>query len=85
MAAAAAYRGLSLANLMKALTGTVAVSAPYFDHRGQVTGSVGLYGPNARVSDQKMLEFSKLVRKAGHQISVLLGAGDADRAGVASR
>src|ERR1700761_646993 len=29
--------------------GTVAVSAPYFDHRGQITGSVGLYGPNARV------------------------------------
>jgi DNA-binding IclR family transcriptional regulator len=65
--------------------GTVAVSAPYFDHRGQVTGSVGLYGPNARVSDQKMLEFSKLVRKAGYEISVLLGAPDTDRAGVASK
>jgi DNA-binding IclR family transcriptional regulator len=65
--------------------GTVAVSAPYFDHRGQVVGSVGLYGPNARISDQKMLEFSKLVRKAGQQISVLLGAPEADRAGAASK
>ncbi len=65
--------------------GTVAVSAPYFDHRGEVVGSVGLYGPGARISDQKLLDFSKLVRKAGHQISALLGAPDADRAAGASK
>jgi IclR family transcriptional regulator, acetate operon repressor len=53
--------------------GAVAVSAPYFDHRGSVVGSVGLYGPKARISDQKMLEYSKLVREAGLKISVLLG------------
>ncbi len=53
--------------------GAVAVSAPYFDHRGQIIGSVGLYGPNARVDEQKMLDYSKLVREAGRQISVLLG------------
>ena len=53
--------------------GAVAVSAPYFDHRGSVVGSVGLYGPNARISDQKILEYSKLVRDAGRRISVLLG------------
>ena len=53
--------------------GAVAVSAPYFDHRGTVIGSVGLYGPEARISDQKMLEYSMLVREAGRRISVLLG------------
>jgi DNA-binding IclR family transcriptional regulator len=53
--------------------GAVAVSAPYFDHRGSVVGSVGLYGPTARINDQKMLEYSKLVREAGRSISVLLG------------
>jgi IclR family transcriptional regulator, acetate operon repressor len=53
--------------------GAVAVSAPYFDHRGQIIGSVGLYGPNARIDEQKMLDYSKLVREAGRQISVLLG------------
>jgi IclR family transcriptional regulator, acetate operon repressor len=53
--------------------GAVAVSAPYFDHRGSVVGSVGLYGPNARISDQKILEYSKLVRSAGRKISILLG------------
>jgi IclR family acetate operon transcriptional repressor len=54
--------------------GAVAVSAPYFDHRGSVVGSVGIYGPSARVNEQKMLEYSKLVRKAGQQISVLLAS-----------
>jgi DNA-binding IclR family transcriptional regulator len=53
--------------------GAVAVSAPYFDHRGSVVGSVGLYGPEARVSDDKIAEYSKLVREAGRKISVLLG------------
>jgi IclR family transcriptional regulator, acetate operon repressor len=53
--------------------GAVAVSAPYFDHRGNVVGSVGIYGPSARVDEQKMLEYSKLVRRAGQEISVVLG------------
>jgi DNA-binding IclR family transcriptional regulator len=53
--------------------GAVAVSAPYFDHRGSVVGSIGLYGPDARVSDDKIAEYSKLVREAGRKISILLG------------
>lgn len=53
--------------------GTVAVSSPYFDHRGSVVGSVGLYGPNARINDDKLLEYAKLVCEAGQKISTLLG------------
>jgi hypothetical protein len=53
--------------------GAVAVSSPYFDHRGSVVGSVGLYGPNARISDDKLLEYGKLVCEAGRKISTLLG------------
>jgi DNA-binding IclR family transcriptional regulator len=67
--------------------GAVAVSAPYFDHRGRVIGSVGLYGPNARINEQTMLDYSKLVRQAGRQISVLLGfqeGGPAAQKGGAS-
>lgn len=60
--------------------GAVAVSAPYFDHRGKVVGSVGLYGPSARIDEAKMLEYSKLVRKAGQQISVVLGFQESDGA-----
>lgn len=53
--------------------GAVAVSALYFDHRGNVVGSVGIYGPSARIDEQQMLEYSKLARKAGQEISVVLG------------
>jgi IclR family acetate operon transcriptional repressor len=53
--------------------GAVAVSAPYFDHRGSVVGSVGLYGPNARIGDDKLLDYAKLVCEAGQKISTLLG------------
>lgn len=56
--------------------GSAAVSAPCFDHRGNVVGSVGLYGPTARIDEQKLLEYSRLVREAGRQISVLLGYQD---------
>src|ERR1700712_2887759 len=53
--------------------GAVAVSAPYFDHRGSVAGSVGIYGPSARIDEQKMSEYSKLARKGGQEISGVLG------------
>ena len=53
--------------------GAVAVSAPYFDHRGSVVGSVGIYGPGARINEAKMRDYSKLVRQAGQQVSRLLG------------
>jgi DNA-binding IclR family transcriptional regulator len=53
--------------------GAVAVSAPYFDHRGSVVGSVGLYGPEARINDDRISEYSRLVREAGRKISILLG------------
>jgi DNA-binding IclR family transcriptional regulator len=60
--------------------GAVAVSSPFFDHRGSVVGSVGLYGPDARVSDDRLSEFAGLVRDAGRQISALLGFQDASTA-----
>ncbi len=53
--------------------GAIAVSSPYFDHRGSVVGSVGLYGPSARVTDDKIPEFARLVGDAGRRISTLLG------------
>jgi IclR family acetate operon transcriptional repressor len=63
--------------------GAVAVSAPYFDHRGKVVGSVGLYGPSARVDDDKVPEFATLLVKAGQDISRLLGyEGSADKSSL---
>jgi IclR family transcriptional regulator, acetate operon repressor len=53
--------------------GAVAVSSPCFDHRGSVIGSVGLYGPSARIDAAQLAEFGKLVWGAGRAISGLLG------------
>ena len=53
--------------------GAIAVAAPYFDHRGAVVGSVGLYCPSARISEEKISEFARRVRKAVQNISALLG------------
>jgi IclR family transcriptional regulator, acetate operon repressor len=65
--------------------GAVAVSAPYFDHRGSVVGSVGIYGPSARVNENKVAEFAGLVVEAGRRISHLLGfQGVAGKSGAPS-
>ena len=60
--------------------GAIAVAAPYFDHRGNVIGSVGVFGPSARVSEERVSEFARLVRQAGHKISTLLGFQEPERA-----
>jgi len=51
---------------------------------GSVVGSVGIYGPSARIDEPKMLEYSKLARKAGEEISVVLGfqEGELQRPGM---
>jgi DNA-binding IclR family transcriptional regulator len=54
--------------------GAVAVAAPFFDHQGFVVGSIGLYGPDARLNDDQVSLFARLVVEAGHRISTLLGA-----------
>lgn len=61
--------------------GAVAVAAPYFDHRGSVIGSVGIFGPSARVDEDKIAAFADLVLDAGRRISRLLGfEGPAEKA-----
>ena len=59
--------------------GAVAVAAPYFDHRGSAVGSIGIYGPSARVNEDKIVAFAALVVDAGRRISGLLGFEDEAR------
>jgi DNA-binding IclR family transcriptional regulator len=69
----AAHNGYTISR-GEIFVGAVAVAAPYFDHRGIVAGSVGVYGPAARVSEEKIVEFARQVRQLGHKISALLGS-----------
>ncbi|MEA2840105.1 MAG: hypothetical protein QOF41_1435 [Methylobacteriaceae bacterium] len=54
--------------------GAVAVAAPFFDHQGFVAGSIGLYGPDARLNDDQVSQFARLVVEAGRRVSTLLGS-----------
>lgn len=53
--------------------GAVAIAAPFFDHRGEVAGSVGLFGPSARMTDDRMDVFAGHVMAAARTLSDKLG------------
>jgi DNA-binding IclR family transcriptional regulator len=53
--------------------GGVAVAAPVFDHNGEVAGSIGVFGPTARVSEDHLATFAKLVVEAAATLSTQLG------------
>ena len=59
------------------IAGSVGVAAPYFNHTGATAGSVGLYGPSARIGETLVPRFGKLVVDAGREISKLLGYSQA--------
>lgn len=53
--------------------GAVAVAAPVFDHFGKVLGSVGIFGPSARVNEGLVAIYAEHVVKAAHELSVQMG------------
>lgn len=61
------------------IRGAVAVAAPFFDASGQVAGSIGIFGPSARLDAQRIAEFGKLLVDEAAAVSVALGG--ARRAG----
>lgn len=60
--------------------GAVAVAAPFFDQTGAVAGSVGLFGPSARVTKGGVTQFARLVAEAAREISRQLGRPGAGKA-----
>lgn len=53
--------------------GAVAVAAPVFDHFGEVLGSVGVFGPSARVPEKLVSVYAEHVVKAADELSAQLG------------
>jgi DNA-binding IclR family transcriptional regulator len=53
--------------------GAVAVAAPIFNHNGEVAGSLGVFGPKARVRDSDEARFAALVVEAAKAFSTELG------------
>lgn len=55
-------------------SGAVAVAAPIFDQSGAVAGSLGVFGPESRMTDKHIKEATQRVMAAAAEISALLGA-----------
>lgn len=55
-------------------TGAVAVAAPFFDLRGEVCGSIGLFGPQARLSDARIADYVPALLVAALELSARNGA-----------
>jgi DNA-binding IclR family transcriptional regulator len=53
--------------------GAIAVAAPYFDHTGKVAGSIGIFGPEARLDERWVLKVASSVVKSAAELSVASG------------
>ncbi|MGH2524927.1 MAG: IclR family transcriptional regulator [Anaerolineales bacterium] len=53
--------------------GFVAVSAPVFNHEGEVVAAISVGGPNARLTESRLPEIAGLVKQAATRISQRLG------------
>lgn len=55
------------------LRGAVAIAAPYFNGAGQVAGSLGVFGPSARIQSEEVAAFGKLLAVEARALSKALG------------
>ncbi len=53
--------------------GAIAIAAPYFDHTGNVAGSVGVFGPEARLDERWVARAASSVVKSASELSVACG------------
>jgi DNA-binding IclR family transcriptional regulator len=70
--AAIGARGYSMSR-NELIQGAVAVAAPFFDGTGQVAGSIGIFGPSARLPDAQIEKFGKLLVREAKLLSSALG------------
>lgn len=55
------------------IQGAYAVAAPFFNSDGQVAGSIGVFGPDARLTEARVHEFGHYLRGLGNRLSETLG------------
>jgi DNA-binding IclR family transcriptional regulator len=53
--------------------GAIAIAAPYFDHTHRVAGSIGAFGPQARLDEQWVARTSSSVSLSAQELSTKLG------------
>jgi len=53
--------------------GAIAIAAPYFDHGGRVAGSIGVFGPSARLDQRWEAKAIQCVLESARELSAALG------------
>lgn len=53
--------------------GAIAIAAPYFDHTGSVVGSVGVFGPEARLDERWVAKTASSAMKSAAELSAAAG------------
>jgi IclR family acetate operon transcriptional repressor len=56
------------------IQGAYAVAAPFFDQQGAVAGSLGVFGPDVRLTEARVHEFGHYLRGAAARLSETLGS-----------
>lgn len=55
------------------IQGAYAVAAPFFDGQGQVAGSIGVFGPDVRLTELRIHEFGLYLKGQAARLSAALG------------
>jgi DNA-binding IclR family transcriptional regulator len=55
------------------IQGAYAVAAPFFDQTGNVAGSIGVFGPDVRLTEARVHEFGHYLRGLGARLTDTLG------------
>lgn len=55
------------------IEGAVAVAAPFFNGANQIAGSICIFGPSVRVTDERVAEFAELLKREARNLSQALG------------
>jgi IclR family acetate operon transcriptional repressor len=57
------------------IQGAYAVAAPFFAGDGSVAGSLGVFGPDVRLTEARVHAFGQFLKQAGGELSKTLGTG----------
>lgn len=59
--------------------GAIAIAAPYFDHTGRISGSIGVFGPEARLDERWIVKAISHVVKSAAELSAAAGYASSSR------
>lgn len=59
------------------IKGAVAIAVPFFDHTGQVAGSIAIFGPGVRLDSARIEQIALLLQEHAASLSKLLGSAQA--------